>query len=121
MALRLKLKPKKLDPEIEALVRARPPGIRLKIYFAKQRRLEALQRYARKQERRTAAQKQQDFQHIDEFQEQWVQTKMKIRGSAKSWQRWWWDDNRPESHIIEEWEPWDRYGNPVNIWRYRRV
>jgi hypothetical protein len=70
------------------------------------RRLKILE-YAKRQQKRTVTDKEKDFEEIDEFQNAWVE--QRIKEPASSWERW--------DGMIEEWEPWNRYGEPVNIWR----
>lgn len=79
-------------------------------------RIKKILEYAAKQAKRTTAEKAADYQVIDEFQNVWVEAR--IRAPASKWQRWWWSEDRPDSKVIEEWEPWNRFGEPVNIWRY---
>jgi hypothetical protein len=77
----------------------------------KQIRRLKIEAYAKRQEQRTDVEKENDFQQIDEFQAEWFEKRMK--GNARSWERW--------HGMIEEWEPWNRYGEPVNIWRYHKL
>ena len=75
--------------------------------FDKIRRQKILD-YAARQAKRTAAEKAKDCQDIDEFQNASVEAR--IRAPASTWERW--------DGMIEEWEPWNRFGEPVNKWRY---
>jgi hypothetical protein len=70
-------------------------------------RIQKIKEYAERQKKRTAAEKENDFQDIDEFQNEWVEARMK--GPRRSRERW--------DGMIEEWEPWNRFGEPVNRWR----
>jgi hypothetical protein len=70
-------------------------------------RIQKILEYAERQKKRTSAEKENDFQAIDEFQQGWVDAR--IKGSKRSWEVWNADDQ-----VKEEWEPWDRYGQPVN-------
>ena len=80
--------------------------------FSKIRRQKILE-YAERQKKRTAAEKENDYQEIDEFQSEWVDTTMK--GSKRSWEVW------NADQVKEEWEGWNRYGEPVNKRRYYKL
>jgi hypothetical protein len=71
-------------------------------------RAQKILNYATKQAQKSFTDKEKEFEVIDEYQHAWVDHRMK--GSARSWARW--------NGVIEVWEPWNRYGEPVNIWRY---
>ena len=79
MAL-LKLKLKKLDPELEALFHVRPP-VRVKIVLIKERHLKRLHELSLK-----SAEQKPQLEEPTEEQSQWVERRMK--GSARTWKRW---------------------------------
>jgi|GEM_PF-6181244 len=62
----------------------------------------------RKSKKLSGSHNEKDFVELDEYQQQCVDHRMK--GNARSWE--------PSNGIIEEWTPWNRYGEPINIWRY---
>jgi hypothetical protein len=76
-------------------------------------RIQKIKEYAERQKKRTAEEKENDFQLIDEFQREWIDTR--IQGSNRSWERW------NADKVNEEWEPWDRFGEPVNRRRYYKL
>jgi hypothetical protein len=71
-------------------------------------RRQKIYEYARRQEQRSVTDKEKDVEQIDEFQNAWVEAR--IKGPASSWERW--------DGMIEEWTPWNRFGEPINQWRY---
>jgi hypothetical protein len=76
------------------------------------RRLKILE-YAARQRKQTKADKRKDSRRLTEYQKIWVENRM--NGSKRSWDRW----NADE--VREEWEPWDRYGEPISIWRFHKL
>jgi len=74
--------------------------------YAEIRRLKIVA-YAERQNQRTDIEKENDFQDIYEFQNKWIEHK--INEPSRSWERW--------DGTFEEWEPWNRFGETVNIWR----
>ena len=76
-------------------------------------RIKKIINYAERQKKRTASEKEKDFEEIDEFQQEWFEARMK--GNARSWETW-------DGHLVkEEWGPWNRFGVPVNIWGYYKL
>lgn len=75
-----------------------------------ERRIKKILEYAKRQELRSVTEKEKDFEDINEFQNHWIKARME--GPASSWKRW--------GGVIDEWTPWSRLGEPVNIWRYYR-
>ena len=63
--------------------------------------------YATRQKQRTEAEQENDFQDITEHQAELIERR--IKGNARSWERW--------DGMIEEWTPWNRFGEPINQWR----
>jgi hypothetical protein len=76
------------------------------VNFRENRRIKILE-YAQRYSKRTDTEKESDFEDINEEQEEWV--KKRITAPSWAWQRW--------DGIIEEWTPWNRFGDPINQWR----
>jgi len=64
--------------------------------------------YAKRRKLRSNKEKENDFHAIDEYQDEWIEYRMS--GPARSWERW--------DGVVEEWTPWNRFGEPINQWRY---
>jgi hypothetical protein len=73
------------------------------------RRLKILE-YAKRQKQRSVIDTENDCQDITECQQEWVEARINIRKPASSWERW--------DGMIDEWTPWNRFGEPINQWRY---
>jgi len=76
-------------------------------------RIKKIREYAERQERRTEAEKQNDFQEVTEEQQGWINHR--INAPARTWERW------NADKVREVWEPWNRFGEPVNRWRYIKL
>jgi hypothetical protein len=76
-------------------------------------RIRKIRDYAQRQSKRSITDKKHDYQNLTEEQKKWVKTRM----VSPAWT--WLTFNG--DHVLEEWEPWDRYGEPVNRWRCYNV
>jgi hypothetical protein len=64
--------------------------------------------YAKRYSNRTDTEKEAEFEGLNEEQEKWSKKRLAVLNWT--WQRWDGD--------IEEWIPWNRYGEPINEWRF---
>jgi hypothetical protein len=76
------------------------------------RRIQKIRGYAARQMQRIEAEKENDFQNVDEHQQEWFDGRM--MGNARRWEVW------DSDQVREEWEPWNRFGEPFNKWRYHK-
>jgi hypothetical protein len=74
--------------------------------YHKNKRIAAIRNFAERRPR-PKLDPYADFDDLNIEQQEWVEGQL---NESRSWERW--------HGMIEEWEPWNRYGQPVNIWRY---